>query len=878
MKKLSVLALLLLVGAASLQAAVVLPESGRLAGPLNSARSAFGNEFLFFPAPLTYAGPGRTPQTGWLEIQFLPPEGNLVEFIMVVNSRGIEPAFEFVGGQIYPLTGETLIPGNSRGILNLETGDIEDIEVTVSFRNSLTADVGKLNRIAGQYGHTYPPDLSGLPLPPLPPGFTFADADFTYDTEGKITGFEFTGQSLGPIGAFGFAGFLPEYGFGPSLETYFPNPGFCLDTVPPENCSTDQNTPNGVELGFSSIMHPHTFLSTNELRPVPVDHEAPSCAPHARAEPVVVGVGGKIYQIGGTYRGRSRGRVDIYDPLAETWTRGPDLPTGVVEAQGDAIDSKIYVAGGRRFMNAAAADILQIYDTETGEWSQGARMPVGVADAAAAAFGGRLYVFGGLGNRANGSPGGNLKFVSNVQVYDPVSDTWEDRPGDFDDQPVYLAGASAISARDRILVLGGRTPQGTISDLALLYHALDETYELDSFFTGANLAWGVYDAAVARLGRRIYLVGGRTILEGPADERIQTLDPDLSLWRRAPEMIFPIAGSGAGVVNGRMYVVGGRSQGGADAFPGPVSGSVQALDVNRGWAACEDYPLYGAGDVFSMAALSAGNTNTMAPGSLATIDGTNMADGNFIANPAAPVPTTLGGISIDVDGEAAPILRVSPTRVDFQIPYGVKTNGTAEVTLHKDGLARQAPSIEIPMANASPTIFIQSCGGIRDRIRMHEAYALACQDNGTLNYASNTAQPFGVLEIQMTGLGAIDTPLANGQRAPANPAVAALDLPTVMVEGDDGLYYQATVLGASLAPGEVGIYDVRIVVPGNARQANRVLVEAEMNGITSNRASVAIGPYISGDPVPCLRDTNPLFRSCLRFSFFPGTPEVNSSN
>ena len=69
------------------------------------------------------------------------------------------------------------------------------------------------------------------------------------------------------------------------------------------------------------------------------------------------------------------------------------------------------------------------------------------------------------------------------------------------------------------------------------------------------------------------------------------------------------------------------------------------------------------------------------------------------------------------------------------------------------------------------------------------------------------------LVIYLTGLGQVSPAVGNGLPAPGNPLATALTAPDVTL-GNVGL----PVLFAGLAPGEVGVYQINVQVPGNAPQ------------------------------------------------------------
>ena len=307
-------------------------------------------------------------------------------------------------------------------------------------------------------------------------------------------------------------------------------------------------------------------------------------------------------------------------------------------------------------------------------------------------------------------------------------------------------------------------------------------------------------------------------------------------------------------------MVGGRTMNGISAFPGVDRGVVQYYDPARGWRACDTYPLSSSGEIISSASLVTG-LDEFSPGGHATILGHHLAANSAIAPPRLPVPLELSGVSVTVDGEVAPVMAVGPERIDFQIPFDADfSSGKAYVVITRDGSS--SPPIEIAMAEFAPHIFIQYCDSADHYLMQLDASSVSCQPDGSLNYPRNPVAPGESIWIQMTGLGAVDTVLDKGQRAPRGQPINALNLPTVMVEQTDGSYVEATVLSATLAPEELGIYNVEVVVPLDTFISNRTFVIAKMGELTSNRAGIAVGTPTTTRPLGCRHDTNVLFRAC----------------
>ncbi len=103
-----------------------------------------------------------------------------------------------------------------------------------------------------------------------------------------------------------------------------------------------------------------------------------------------------------------------------------------------------------------------------------------------------------------------------------------------------------------------------------------------------------------------------------------------------------------------------------------------------------------------------GAVSTIAPGSLALIQGTNLADQSASVPPNTQnLPVSLGGVHVYVDGIAVPLVSVSPTQIVIQVPFElVDTNSSNLVvrTVHNDGSITVTDAIGLPIAAANPGI------------------------------------------------------------------------------------------------------------------------------------------------------------------------------
>lgn len=130
-------------------------------------------------------------------------------------------------------------------------------------------------------------------------------------------------------------------------------------------------------------------------------------------------------------------------------------------------------------------------------------------------------------------------------------------------------------------------------------------------------------------------------------------------------------------------------------------------DVAYSVTASTDSKLLGAADG---ATLQRGeDAAKIAPGTLVSIIGENLADQTAVAPwNADPLPRDLGGVQVYFNGIISPLLYVSPTQINVQVPYEVQdaTSINAYVRVRwRDGHVTATNAVAVPIIPANPGIF-----------------------------------------------------------------------------------------------------------------------------------------------------------------------------
>ena len=201
------------------------------------------------------------------------------------------------------------------------------------------------------------------------------------------------------------------------------------------------------------------------------------------------------------------------------------------------------------------------------------------------------------------------------------------------------------------------------------------------------------------------------------------------------------------------------------------------------------------------------------PGSLISIFGSNFA-GSTAAAQGYPLPPSLAGTSVSVNGSPAPLLYVSPYQINAQlpastaVPYSALGSAQAVVTTASGSSA----PFSFQTAPQAPALFTQDFSGCGQAV----AFNVTPDGNLSLNSPSNSAQPGDSISVFGTGFGVPVTAVPDGVATPAQ------DKFTQSIEGELGSGGFITGLGtgyAGLATGMAGVDQVDFVVPQDATQA-----------------------------------------------------------
>jgi len=202
----------------------------------------------------------------------------------------------------------------------------------------------------------------------------------------------------------------------------------------------------------------------------------------------------------------------------------------------------------------------------------------------------------------------------------------------------------------------------------------------------------------------------------------------------------------------------------------------------------------------------------LAPGSIVSIFGAGFAEEETAAS-QLPLDRQMGGVSVTIGRETAPLFYVGPGQINAQVPFSAVPGSTVMVVVNAQGKL-SAPQ-RFLIASVQPNIFEQ------------DGTAFATDQQSQRISPENPARPGQNLQIFATGLGLVDQATGSGSPSPSSSTV--LNPVRVRIGG-----INAPVSFQGLAPGFVGLYQINVFLPGIVQPGDEVTVVLEQNGIPSN--------------------------------------------
>jgi len=179
-----------------------------------------------------------------------------------------------------------------------------------------------------------------------------------------------------------------------------------------------------------------------------------------------------------------------------------------------------------------------------------------------------------------------------------------------------------------------------------------------------------------------------------------------------------------------------------------------------------------------------------------------------------PLPTELGRTKVLVNNIAAPLFYVSPTQINFQVPFETPSGTFVDIVVTPDTARPDSQTtLKVTTTPSDVGVFSAEIEGAWRPIIIN-----ASRDPWELVSPSHPVLPGEWITLYLTGLGAVTPVVPTGQPAPFSPLSWTVDPVTVKINA------QEVQIGfCGLAPGWAGLYQINVQVPANAQTGLQIM-------------------------------------------------------
>ena len=217
--------------------------------------------------------------------------------------------------------------------------------------------------------------------------------------------------------------------------------------------------------------------------------------------------------------------------------------------------------------------------------------------------------------------------------------------------------------------------------------------------------------------------------------------------------------------------------------------------------------------------------NPIAPGQFMALFGTGLGPATPLVA-AAPFPSTLGEVSVSIQGRPAPLYFVSANQISALVPFAL--SGTSAEVLVKVGNV-ESNRVVLPVRRTSPGIYSNSQNGIGSGAILKADFSIVT--------VSNPARRGDTVLVYLTGLGALETALSDGTASSSTVLNRITDSVNVYIGG-----IKSTITFAGAAPGFAGLYQINVQIPAAAPIGSAVPLAIETNLSFHDMVDLAIVP------------------------------------
>jgi uncharacterized protein (TIGR03437 family) len=170
----------------------------------------------------------------------------------------------------------------------------------------------------------------------------------------------------------------------------------------------------------------------------------------------------------------------------------------------------------------------------------------------------------------------------------------------------------------------------------------------------------------------------------------------------------------------------------------------------------------------------------IAPGELLSLFGA-FSSGSPATPQTGQFPTSLDGVTIDVNGLPSPLLYIAAEQINFQAPSGIAGGAQANIKF-TSALSNLSDSLTLPIVASNPTAFLNTATPspalatctAQSSASVNGLLPLAFNSDGSVNTCLNPAVTGSTVSLFLNGLGVTSAPVVTSPAPLTVAAVSAL--------------------------------------------------------------------------------------------------------
>jgi uncharacterized protein (TIGR03118 family) len=235
--------------------------------------------------------------------------------------------------------------------------------------------------------------------------------------------------------------------------------------------------------------------------------------------------------------------------------------------------------------------------------------------------------------------------------------------------------------------------------------------------------------------------------------------------------------------------------------------------------------------VMAIANAASWQQGSIAPGEIVVMGGVGVGTVPLTSTPVPPasgtLPTTLGGVTVTVNGIAAPLFYTSGVETSFQVPNELTLPGVSTAFIVVKTPTQTSQTYSVPLVTSAPGIFTNNTAGTGQIVTMNQ--------DGTLNSTTNPAARGSTITFYATGEGTTVPAGQNGVVQTVQGRVPVLTVAASIGGQSTSVVSAGTPLG--LISGEM---QVQLVVPTNINTGPQPVVLTVGTASTTQNATIVV--------------------------------------